>query len=382
MNYSEIAIIIFWISIFLTFWAYIGYYIFLKIVAMFYRKDISKTGDKPFISVVVTAYNEEKRIRHKIENIFKTSYPRDKMEIIVASDCSTDKTNEIVTSFKDQGVRLIAFAERHGKHYCQAEAVQQANGDVVILSDATTFLKEDAIENIISNFSDPTIGVVSGMDNILSEEGEVQGEGLYVRYEMALRSLESKVCSLVGASGSFYAVRKDLYENIYGDMSADFYLPIVAYKNRYRTVLDESAIGYYKILNDPRKEFQRKVRTIVHGIDILIYFRQILNPFKYGFYSFQLLSHKLGRWLVPFTLITALISSALLIGHSGFYKAMFVIQVAAYLSSLAAHYVKKLQSSQLFKIPYFFIMANASILVAWIEYLKGERYITWQATKR
>jgi len=382
MKYPEIAIVIFWISIFLTFWAYFGYYVFLRFVALFYYKDIRKTGDKPFISVIVTAYNEEIRIKQKIDNIFETSYPHDKLEIIVASDCSTDKTNEIVASFKDRGVRLIAFTERYGKHYCQAEAVQRAKGGIVILSDAATFLKKDAIENIVSNFSDPTIGVVSGMDNILSESGAVQGEGLYVRYEMALRSLESKVCSLVGASGSFYAVRKELYKNIYGDMSADFFMPIVAYKNRYRTVLDETAIGYYKILNDTRKEFQRKVRTIVHGIDILVHFGYILNPFKYGFYSFQLLSHKLGRWLVPFALIAALMASGLLISYNSFYKTVFAIQIAAYLSALAAHYVKKLQSSQLFKIPYFFIMANVSILVAWIEYLKGERYITWQATKR
>lgn len=374
--------LVFFISVFLTFWAYLGYYIFLKLVALFYQNDIMKTDYSPVVSVIITAHNEEKRISQKLDNILKTSYPIDKLEIIVASDCSSDNTDEIVKAYHTRGVKLIAFPQRRGKHFCQAEAVQQARGDIVILSDATTFLKEDAIERIVSNFADPTIGVVSGMDSILSENGKVQGEGVYVKYEMALRGLESKVCSLIGASGSFYAARKTLYEGNYGDMSADFYLPIVAYTNNYRTVLDETAIGYYRILDDSQKEFQRKVRTVVHGIDVLVQFRHILNPFRYGFYALQMISHKLSRWLVPFALILAFISSALLAFQNNFYKALFLFQLVAYLFALAAHFIKKLQDNNLFKIPYFFIMANYSILVAWIEYLKGERYITWQATKR
>jgi cellulose synthase/poly-beta-1,6-N-acetylglucosamine synthase-like glycosyltransferase len=374
--------IVFWLSIFIVFWSYVGYYIFLRFISIFRKNKYGKREIFPIVSVIITAHNEEKRIGQKLENTLKSDYPHEKLEIIVASDHSTDRTVEIIEQFMPQGIILHNYSERHGKHYCQAEAVNQARGEIIIMTDATTFLNEDAIRLIVENFADPRIGVVSGMDKVATEDGEVEGEGLYVRYEMLLRSLESSVGSLIGASGSFYAIRKSICVFIYPDKSSDFYLPLIAFTKGFKSIQDERSIGFYKVLYDPSKEFERKVRTVVHGIDVLLNFKHILNPFKYGLYSIQIISHKLMRWLVPFALIGALLANSVLVDSATMFKITLLLQFLLYAMTFLAYLIKPLQWNTIFRVPYFFIMANYSILVAWIEYLQGERYITWQATRR
>jgi glycosyltransferase involved in cell wall biosynthesis len=374
--------LVFWLSIFIIFWSYIGYYLFLKLITLFNKNKYEKKAIFPSVSIIITAHNEEKRIHQKLDNTIQSDYPKDKLEIIVASDNSTDKTEEIIKSYFPQDVKLISFSERQGKHYCQAEAVSQSRGEIIIMTDATTFLNKDAIRMIVENFADPRIGVVSGMDKVALEEGEVEGEGLYVRYEMGLRELESSVGSLIGASGSFYAVRRRLCNFTFPEKSSDFYLPIIAFTEGYKSIQDERAIGYYKVLNDPKKEFTRKVRTVVHGLDVLMSILYVLNPFKYGFYSIQVASHKLARWLVPFAMIGALLSNSVLADSNRVFWILIMAQILVYTMTLFAYFIKPLQQFLLFRIPYFFILANYSILVAWIEYWKGERYITWKATRR
>ena len=194
--------------------------------------------------------------------------------------------------------------------------------------------------------------------------------------------MESRVGSLVGASGSYYGFRKILAEEWYPDMSSDFYIPIIACIKGFRTVLDQSAEGHYSVLGDPDMEFKRKVRTIVHGIDVLFHFKKVLNPFKYGLFSIQILSHKLMRWLVPFAMILAFLSNIAIAIYSPFYKTLLYCQVFFYSLAVVSHFIKGFQGNAIFKIPYFFVMANHSILAAWIEYAEGERHITWQSTKR
>ena len=376
------ALVLFWGSLLLVFWAYFGYFLALKSISLFFTRKIAKADYFPGVSLLITAHNEEKRIEEKIKNTLALNYPKDKMQIIVISDGSTDRTVEIAGSFREMGVELLEIPTRHGKHYGQGEGIKIARNDIVVLTDATTFLETNSLKNIVANFADRTVGCVSGLDMIQNSHNGPSGEGAYVKYEMKLRDLESQVGSLVGASGSFYALRKSLAGIWYPDMSNDFYLPIIARMNNYRTILDKTAVGYYNIIEDPQREFQRKVRTVVHGIDVLVKFRSILNPFRYGFFAFQMASHKLFRWLVPFALILIFCSNLFLYKDSPFYLTMLVCQLLFYLLTVSAYFIRSLQHKVLFKVPYFFVMANYSILVAWIDFLKGERYITWQATER
>ncbi|RKX26510.1 MAG: glycosyltransferase family 2 protein, partial [Candidatus Zixiibacteriota bacterium] len=267
--------LIFWLSVFLIFWAYFGYFLTLKLISPLYTHRVLKEDTLPNVSLVITAYNEEARIQNKLENTLELDYPKDKLEVIVVSDASTDRTDEIVKTFADRGIKLLVMPKRHGKHHGQGRGIQHASSELVVLSDATTFLAPDAIRKIIANFADPAVGCVSGQDRIDSGEGESQGEGAYVRYEMMLRELESRVGSLVGVSGSFFAIRKSLCNEWINNMSSDFYMPILTKRRGFRTVSEPLAIGTYKVLHDNRKEFTRKVRTVVHGLEVLFWFKSI-----------------------------------------------------------------------------------------------------------
>jgi cellulose synthase/poly-beta-1,6-N-acetylglucosamine synthase-like glycosyltransferase len=327
MIVDSIIKIIFWFSLFLVFWTYFGYLLTLKTISISRRKKVRKGADFPDVSLIVTAFNEESNIRQKIENCFSLAYPREKLEIIVVSDGSTDGTNDIVRSFSDRGIILLAQPERQGKHFGQGHGIKTAKNEILVFSDATTYLRSDAIENIVKNFADPEIGCVSGQDEIRSSGSASQGEGFYVKYEMKLRTLESRANSLVGVSGSFFAVRKHLCREWIGNLSSDFYLPIITYMNGYRTVLENAAIGYYEILDDPGHEFVRKVRTIVHGMEVLSRFKDILNPLKYGFFSLQMISHKLSRWLVPLYLVFLFWANLLLMDSAVIFRSAWFVRL-------------------------------------------------------
>ncbi len=170
-----------------------------------------------------------------------------------------------------------------------------------------------AVREIADNFADPQIGCVSGYDQVEDSSAGGAGEGAYVRYEMALRDMESSVNTLVVVSGCFFAIRKKLCQNWHPDLTSDFYLPIISYMKGYRAIIDKKAIASYNVIDDPQKEFQRKVRTVVNGLSVLFRFAGSMNIFRYGLFSMQIISHKLIRWLVPFLMLIALITNMFII---------------------------------------------------------------------
>jgi len=374
--------VLFWITVFAVFWTYAGYHIFLWVYSRIVKKEVMRQSIVPGVTIIVTACNERARIEEKISNCLSLDYPADKLEIIVASDGSTDGTDDLVRTFASKGVILVSSSKRRGKHYAQALGVQEAKNDILVFTDATTSLKRDAVRIIVRNFSDPKVGCVSGIDKTKKSDNTSQGEGLYVEYEMKLRKLESSTFSLVGVSGSFFAVRKHLCDDWHNDLSSDFFLPIIAYQRGFRSVLDDDAVGVYGLTKDPAREFGRKVRTVVHGLDVVYHFAEILNPLKYGFFSLQMISHKLMRWSVPYLLIICLILNIMLTGEFLIYDILLALQAIFYLTALAAYLIKGLQKQVFFKIPFFFTMVNASVFVAWMKFLRGERFVTWERTTR
>ena len=379
MNLSEL---LFWAAALEIAWTYFGYAVLLQLVAAIRPRPVRKEPITPAVSLVITAYNEARRIRDKIENSLALDYPRDKFEIIVVSDGSTDGTDDIVREYAGRGVTLVRVEPRRGKHHGQRRGIRMARGEIILLSDATTFLEPEAARMIVRNFADPTVGVVSGEDRIMGDDTAGTGEGAYVRYEMWLRRLEARAGSLVGASGCFFAIRKSLAETWIDDMSSDFYMPIVARLKGLRTVPEEEAIGRYTVLRDPQREFQRKVRTILHGLEVLFHFRRALNPLRYGFFAVQLISHKLMRWLVPVSLALLLVTGASLTDDGVLYRAAFVGQLLFYSAAAAAALLRPVQRHLAFRLPLFFVMVNLSIVVAWYQYLTGRRQVVWDATPR
>lgn len=377
-----IAELLFWLSLSFIMYTYFGYPLLLKVLSLFIGKAVKKGNIVPKVSFIIAAYNEEKNIAVKIESTLQQDYPKDRLEIIVASDGSTDRTDEIVAGYQAQGVALIKIQQRKGKENAQKHAVDLASGEIIVFSDVGTILNPDGVSNIVKSFYDPTVGCVSSIDRIISRGGQTSGEGLYVKYDAFIRELESSVNTLVGLSGSFFAARKSIYKEWSTDLDSDFNTLFVSIRHGLRGVLDRDSIGFYRDIVDGRKEHSRKIRTIVRGISALMHNFHSLNPIKYGLFSWQLFSHKLCRWLVPFFLGTLFINNAFLAGSSLFYSLFFVLHLLFYTLALLGVTYGGVFARGILRIPLFFTMVNLSILTAWYKYFKGERFLIWTPSER
>jgi glycosyltransferase involved in cell wall biosynthesis len=374
--------VLFWGGIAFVLYAYAGYPLMLTALSLLWKRPVLKDNIMPSVSFIITAYNEERRITAKLENSLELDYPRDKLDIVVASDCSTDGTDNIVQGYAGAGVRLIRAEERKGKEAAQKLAVSQTWGDILVFSDTATTLSKDAIINIVKPFNDPSVGCVSSVDRFVDDAGKVSGEGAYVRYEMRLRRLESSVNTLVGLSGSFFAARRGVCSPWAEDLQSDFNTLLNSVRQGLRGISDPDSIGYYKNLTDEKKEYQRKVRTVLRGIAVLMRSLPMLNPMKHGLFAWQLFSHKLCRWLVPFALIAILVSNTGLAIDSYAYRVLLSAQLAFYALGAVYHWFKWMPDKGVFRLPSFFVIVNLSILDAWYRYLRGDRIFRWEPSKR
>lgn len=375
--------LVFYCSCVMIFFAYFGYPLSLFFLLLGRRKATVTEPARPSVSFIITAYNEEERIAQKLHNTLQLIYPEGALQIVVASDGSTDKTNSIVREFADQGVHLLALETRGGKENAQQRAVAMASGEVLVFSDVATILDPGGLKQIVSHFGDDSIGCVSSEDRVLDKEGHVCGEGVYVRYEMWLRRLESRLNSLVGLSGSFFAARKEVCQDFSADMQSDFRTLLNCVRLGYRGICDPLARGYYMSIDDEKKEFERKVRTVLRGLTVFFNNLDLLNILKYGLFSYQYVAHKLLRWLVPLFMVLAFVTnSTLALGGSLFWLVLLAGQLCFYLLAGLGVMSLRLRKNVVVKIPLFFTMANLAILCAWGRYLRGDRLVMWAPSRR
>ena len=371
---------LFWFCLGGVFFAYFGYPLSLVLLRKLRRHEVMRDYTTVPVTLIITAYNEEKRIQEKLGNSLALEYPRDQLQILVASDGSTDATNAIVRSYADQGVELLEVVHRGGKENAQKEAVQHARGEVLVFSDVATMLEPQGLMEIVANFADPSVGCVSSEDRLLGQDGKPSGEGMYVRYEMWLRGLESEVHSLVGLSGSFFAARKEVCRDFSGEVQSDFRTLLSSMKLGLRGVCDPRAIGSYLNIADEKQEFARKVRTVLRGLTVFFKHIEFLNAFRYGLFSYLYFCHKLLRWLVPFFLVGALLSSVVLAVDSVFFVLMFLGQLAFYGVGVYGWVRHTLHG--VMKVPMYFLVVNAAITLAWWQYLTGKRVVLWTPSQR
>ena len=381
MSSNIITETVFTVSIFMIFYSYIGYPISLYSIGLFRKINVIKNNQYPSVTIIITAYNEESRIRKKIENTLAIIYPKEKLQIVIASDGSTDATNQIAESYNNSGIELFNIKNRAGKENAQKEALKIAIGEVIVFTDVATILQPSSIEKIVSNFADPSVGCVSSEDRLIGRDGKPSGEGFYVRYEMMLRRLESMVNSLVGLSGSFFAARKSVCQDFSGEMQSDFRTLLNCVKMGLRGISDPETTGSYLDVSDSNREFDRKVRTVLRGLTVFFRHIEFLNVFKYGFFSYQYFCHKLLRWLVPLFLIFAFVSNLFLATMSQLYFILFMGQLVFY--GIAFLGWKGIWPSwKIIKIPYYFLTVNASIIIAWSRYLRRQRVVMWNPSER
>lgn len=373
--------LIFWISVFGCVYSYAIYPAVLKLVPP-RQQDLqsSRSTSLPAVSLIIACRNEVARLRPKLDNALVLNYPD--IEIVVASDASDDGSDDIVREYGSKGIRLVRSPARRGKEHAQGLAISEATGDVLVFSDAGTDLPPDSIRKMVENFSDPGVGAVSSEDRFITEDGKVAGEGAYVRYEMWLRRLESQRAGLVGLSGSFFGVRRSVVLEWNASIPSDFACALNAVRAGMRAVADPRVIGVYRDIKDPSKEFARKVRTAIRGMTAVAAMSEVLNPFKYGAFAFQVWGHKIMRWLVPWFMLLLLAASAVLAREQAWYAVALALQLLGYGTAFVGALVPASRRIALVKLAYFFAQVNLALARASLEFLIGRRIVQWEPSAR
>ncbi len=375
----------FWILGAAVLYTYAGYIALIPILGLLFRSPVDRKEINPRVTVLITAYNEEKDIRRKLEETLSLDYSKEMMEVLVASDGSTDRTDEIVREFASRGVILKRVEGRVGKTATQNEAVKIASGEVIIFSDVTTSYSKGALRKIVRNYNDPTVGAVSGRYEYVNPTGAPVGAGtiLFWKYENFIKNMQTRIKTITGCCGCIYSVRKEAYVPLPPDIISDLVEPLKVIENGYRVVFEPEAIAYEETTEKTAEEFSMRIRVINRAMRGIMYASQLLNPFKYPFVSFQLISHKVLRWLVPFFLIGLISSNLFLVGTHWFYNLMFAGQMVCYSAALAGLITDRLgYKIKAFAIPLYFCVVNYASLLAFFKTLKGHKSVTWETVRK
>lgn len=370
--------LVFWLSVGSILYTYAGYPFLLRLLRRRRMPPAAAEGALPTVTLLVPFHNEESKAARKVANTAALAYPVDRLQVLLVSDGSTDGTVARLRAAAPAHMTVVELPVRGGKAAALNAGLGLATHDIVVFSDASIELEPRSLSRLVAPFADAAVGAVSGEDRI----AEGGGEGLYGRYELYLRRLESDVHSIVGASGSFYAQRRSLCDRFVEGMAPDFLSVLRTVERGYRAVSEPTAVGSMTSVKDMSREFERKVRTSIRGMTTLFAFGRLLNPLRFGVFALELWSHKVLRWGVPFSLLAAFVSSVLLL-PSPFFAFALAVQVLFYVLALAASLgVLGLQRSLPGKVALYFTAVNAALLVAWFRYIAGVRQELWVPSQR
>ena len=377
-------VILFYLSLFLCGYSYFVYPLILKLISSRPTQPVPGAADHelPILSLIITAHNEESRIREKLENTLELDYPQDRLEVIVASDFSTDATDSIVEAYASMGIRLVRADERKGKEYAQLCAIRASHGNILVFSDVATRIPEGALRILATQFADNRVGALSSEDRFLSNDGRVVGEGAYVKYEMWLRRLESDRAGLVGLSGSFFAARKVICEDWDICSPSDFNTALNCAKQGKVAITCPDVVGIYKDVKDPGLEYRRKIRTVIRGITAIARHTEVLNPFRMGMFAFQVWSHKIMRWGVPWFMLIFAVLTVMLQGQGMVYTLALYVQIIFYIIAIAGLLSARMRENTLVRIVFFFVQTNLALAQALVSFIFGRRMTVWTPSQR
>jgi len=359
----------FWLCLLLIAYAYFGYAIYLWIYVRLYKRPILQKPITPSVSIVIAAHNEEKNLPVKLENLRRLDYPGDLIQIVIASDGSTDRTAQIL---REQGSPIIAVIldTAHGKASALNEAVKRATGDVLVFLDTRQIIAPNAISELVACFADPEIGAVSG-ELVLETAAGIPSEnalGIYWTIEKIVRKLESASGSVVGVTGAIYSIRRGLYTTIpAGTLLDDVFVPMHIARMGKRVVFQPSAIARDQIFPETGREFSRKVRTLTGNYQLLKLAPWLLSPANPLLFRF--ISHKLLRLAVPLLLVLLLLASAWTRGP--LYQAAFWLQIFFYLLASFGILVPSFRKFKPVAIANTFVILNAAAALAFCNFIAG-----------
>ena len=376
---------LFWLSLGLIAYVYVGYPLAMWLLAQFQTETVpSPETTWPTVSLIISAFNEERVLEEKLQNALSVGYPRGKLEIIVTSDGSTDRTDEIASRFQSRGVRLIRLGERQGKTAAQNAAVAQANGEILVFSDANALYKPDALQWLVWHFSRSDVGCVEGRREDFSptESATARHELAYRDLESHIKTWESRVASCTGATGPIYAVRRSLYIPLHPAVISDFMEPmLIMCRHRKRHIFEPCAISREAVLPKLKNEFHRKVRVMTRCLNSLRMMPEVLNPFQNGGFALQVISHRLLRWLVPLFAITAFVANLFLLPDP-FYHVTLILQVSFLLVAMIGAILDRINVGPGFlRLPHYFYTVNLAALDAIVNCMRGKNMVIWQTQR-
>jgi len=380
--------LVFWGSVAILFYVYVGYPLLLLVLAAFARRrraPLLADDHLPSLSILIAAYNEEASIGRKIRETLALDYPPNKMQVMVLSDASTDRTDSIVQSFTDPRLQLLRMRKRGGKTQAQNEGVTACTGDIVVFSDATTVYHPLALRYLASNYQDPAVGAVSGRYLYFDADGKSptgSGTIAFWNYENLIKTLQSRIKTITGCCGCIYSIRRAVYTPLPDNIISDLVQPLWAIKKGYRVVFEDRALAYEETTTSTAEEFSMRVRIVSRAILGILSVADLLNPFKHGWVAFQLLSHKVLRWLVPIFLMTLFLSNAVLAARPGAYRALFCLQALFYLSALLSAWLPVRRWWKPLTIPLYFCTLNAAALMSVVELFRGRHYVVWETVRQ
>ncbi len=377
--------VILWCGLGYLIYVEFGYIFLLFVIAKFKYQDSLKRTYQPSLTVLLAAHNEENVIRQKLENTLAQDCPPNLLQIIVASDSSTDRTDHIVQEYVSRGVLLCRTSEHVGKIASLRLAEPSINGQVVIFTDADSILQPGAISRLVSHFDEPQVGAVSGREIRPSSgsPGRGNGEGLYNRLETQVKRLESRIGNQVLLHGGFFAVRRELLPFVPDHLTHDAIIPLILTLKGYKVLYEPEAISVEDYALDSRQDWNRRIRTVMQAFQSYLYVKEALNPLRSGFYAVQIWSHRFFRWFVFPVLVIVLVSNLLLLGQSPIYQATAILQGVCYLFACLGFCLDRIgKRPAFFYVPFYFLYIHLAAFIAVILSWEGKKVATWQTARQ
>jgi biofilm PGA synthesis N-glycosyltransferase PgaC len=385
--------IAFWLSLFITFYTFFGYGILLfflvKIKRAFKPKQENRYAfdELPSCTLIVAAYNEAAYIEEKIKNTLALNYPAGKLQFIFVTDGSTDATPNIIEKFPQ--IKLLHSTARLGKISAVHRSIEQVDTDLIVFTDANTFLNADAIYLLCRHYKDAQVGAIAGEKRVFIEEtaDATAGEGIYWKYESKLKAWDSELYSVVGAAGELFSIRRKLYEPVpVNSVLDDFMISMRIAEKGFKIVYEPEAYAQEQSSVNITEELKRKIRIAAGGIQSVIWLKSLLNPFKFPILSFQYLSHRVLRWTItPFLMIAALLLNLMIVieGTEVFYRVLLALQIIFYLAAFAGKVLEDRKVSiKLLFIPYYFCMMNYAVIAGIWRFFFSEQSVIWEKALR
>lgn len=382
-----IALSIFWISVLVLVYTYLGYPVLIALLARLKPRRVSgePNSKPPKVSLIIAAHNEEKVIREKITNSLAIDYREGLLSVVIVSDGSIDRTNEIINEFASHPrIKFINYQPRRGKANALNTGVANSESEIIVFSDANIRYEPDSIKNLVRNFFDPSVGCVCGKVFLEKpkESKEPLGEGAYMKYERFIHQNESRFHTMIGTDGAMYAIRRPLFKALpEGAIVDDFIIAMSVIGNNYKIVYEPKAIGFEEAASSVGQEFKRKVRMIAGGFQSLSILKSVLNPMNHPIVFFQFVSHKFLRWVGPIFMVMLFLTNLSLLTGT-FYQVTFTLQLTFYTFALAATLWKSLRERVLFYFPYYFCSLNLAASIGIKRFLFGQQTVKWEKITR